>query len=157
MKKYIIIFVVILFVAICVAGLVYLEFGNVGNSERRIDEPVATSTPVGGQVACMEEAILCPDGSYVGRSGPNCDFETCPNTSITTPEPVACTMEAKQCPDGSYVGRQGPKCEFAPCPEAVEKTCPQLAPVSPDFCPNGKIEFGGVNADGCQLPPKCVN
>ncbi|MFA6269732.1 MAG: hypothetical protein WC657_00805 [Candidatus Paceibacterota bacterium] len=29
-------------------------------------------------VACTMEAMLCPDGSYVGRSGPNCDFEACP-------------------------------------------------------------------------------
>jgi hypothetical protein len=26
------------------------------------------------------EAKLCPDGSYVGRSGPNCDFAACPTT-----------------------------------------------------------------------------
>ena len=24
------------------------------------------------------EAKLCPDGSYVGRTGPNCEFEDCP-------------------------------------------------------------------------------
>ncbi len=28
--------------------------------------------------ACTMEARLCPDGSYVGRSGPNCEFEKCP-------------------------------------------------------------------------------
>lgn len=29
-------------------------------------------------VACTMEAKLCPDGSYVGRAGPNCEFEACP-------------------------------------------------------------------------------
>lgn len=29
-------------------------------------------------VACTMEAKLCPDGSYVGRSGPNCEFAECP-------------------------------------------------------------------------------
>jgi hypothetical protein len=29
-------------------------------------------------VACTEEAKLCPDGSSVGRSGPTCEFESCP-------------------------------------------------------------------------------
>lgn len=29
-------------------------------------------------VACTMEAKLCPDGSYVGRVGPNCEFEACP-------------------------------------------------------------------------------
>lgn len=29
-------------------------------------------------VACTMEAKLCPDGSAVGRSGPNCEFAPCP-------------------------------------------------------------------------------
>lgn len=28
--------------------------------------------------ACTLEAKLCPDGSYVGRTGPNCEFAACP-------------------------------------------------------------------------------
>ncbi len=32
-------------------------------------------------VACTQEAKLCPDGSYVGRVGPNCEFKTCPGES----------------------------------------------------------------------------
>lgn len=35
--------------------------------------------------ACTQEAKVCPDGSTVGRSGPNCDFAECP----TAPTPVA--------------------------------------------------------------------
>ena len=30
-------------------------------------------------VACSQEAKLCPDGSYVGRQGPNCEFTECSN------------------------------------------------------------------------------
>ncbi|MFA6519905.1 MAG: hypothetical protein WCT41_03755 [Candidatus Paceibacterota bacterium] len=29
-------------------------------------------------VACTQEAKLCPDGSAVGRTGPNCEFAECP-------------------------------------------------------------------------------
>ncbi len=29
-------------------------------------------------VACTMEAKQCPDGSYVGRTGPNCEFSPCP-------------------------------------------------------------------------------
>ncbi|MEX1052666.1 MAG: hypothetical protein WEC80_02355 [Patescibacteria group bacterium] len=29
-------------------------------------------------VFCTQEAKLCPDGSYVGREGPNCEFTQCP-------------------------------------------------------------------------------
>jgi len=30
------------------------------------------------QTACTEEAKVCPDGSAVGRTGPNCEFAECP-------------------------------------------------------------------------------
>lgn len=30
------------------------------------------------QVVCTMEAKLCPDGSYVGRTGPKCEFTVCP-------------------------------------------------------------------------------
>ena len=29
-------------------------------------------------VVCTMEAKECPDGSYVGRGGPNCEFTECP-------------------------------------------------------------------------------
>jgi len=29
-------------------------------------------------VVCTEDAKLCPDGSYVSRSPPNCEFDACP-------------------------------------------------------------------------------
>jgi hypothetical protein len=28
--------------------------------------------------ACTMDAKACPDGSYVGRTGPNCEFAACP-------------------------------------------------------------------------------
>jgi len=30
-------------------------------------------------VACTQEAKVCPDGSSVGRTGPNCEFAQCPD------------------------------------------------------------------------------
>lgn len=45
--------------------------------------PSAPAAPGGkGQVACTLEAKICPDGTAVGRSGPNCEFAACP-----APEP----------------------------------------------------------------------
>ncbi len=35
-------------------------------------------SPENLQAACTEEAMECPDGSAVGRTGPNCEFEECP-------------------------------------------------------------------------------
>lgn len=40
------------------------------------------------QVFCTMEAKLCPDGSYVGRTGPKCEFTACPG-SISTPQGIA--------------------------------------------------------------------
>jgi putative hemolysin len=37
---------------------------------------------------CTEEAKICPDGSSVGRTWPNCEFAPCPSE-----ESVVCTME----------------------------------------------------------------
>lgn len=34
---------------------------------------------VEAQTICTADAQMCPDGSYVGRTGPNCQF-ICPNT-----------------------------------------------------------------------------
>src|SRR3990172_3670933 len=39
------------------------------------------------QIVCTQEAKLCPDGSYVGRTGPNCEFTTCPN-EVAQPIPT---------------------------------------------------------------------
>lgn len=30
------------------------------------------------QVFCTADAMMCPDGSYVGRTGPDCKFAECP-------------------------------------------------------------------------------
>ena len=35
-------------------------------------------------VACTDEAKLCPDGSYVGRTEPNCAFAECPTTNTNS-------------------------------------------------------------------------
>lgn len=71
-----------------------------------------------GPVACTMDAKQCPDGSYVGRVAPNCEFAPCPPPAeeADEPAPVACAMDVKECPDGSYVGRVAPDCEFEACP-----------------------------------------
>jgi hypothetical protein len=42
-----------------------------------VPAPVAKKGPPG--VVCTMEAKLCPDGSYVSRTGPNCEFAPCPS------------------------------------------------------------------------------
>lgn len=87
----------------------HLETKCVGNKCMTVPREGWNQPP---ERACTEEAKICPDGSAVGRTGPNCEFAPCPE------EPAMCTADAKECPDGSFVGRIPPSCEFAPCPES---------------------------------------
>ena len=47
----------------------------VKNKCLRVWEEKCEDTPL--PVACTMDAMQCPDGSYVGRTGPNCEF-VCP-------------------------------------------------------------------------------
>ncbi len=44
--------------------------------------PVPSPTPT--PIACTQEAKLCSDGSAVGRTGPNCEFASCPGEADTS-------------------------------------------------------------------------
>jgi hypothetical protein len=55
---------------------------SVKSGQLSVIEPVTVSdpkpvTPPTEAVFCTMDAKMCPDGSYVGRSGPNCEFK-CP-------------------------------------------------------------------------------
>jgi hypothetical protein len=39
-----------------------------------------------GEQTCTQEAKLCPDGSAVGRSGPQCAFVECPGEKSAAKE-----------------------------------------------------------------------
>jgi len=68
------------------------------------------------QIICTMEAKLCPDGSYVGRTGPNCEFEKCPDEG----EEPACQ---DLCGDGIC---QEVVCMAIGCPCAeTAESCPQ--------------------------------
>ena len=43
--------------------------------------PPPTSPPLG--IVCAQDAKQCPDGSYVSRQGPTCEFMTCPGEKPT--------------------------------------------------------------------------
>jgi len=62
---YALILVLITFVLIILAGI----------------NPQLFKNQVLTHVACTQEAKLCPDGSYVSRSGPNCEFAPCPSAN----------------------------------------------------------------------------
>jgi Immunoglobulin-like domain of bacterial spore germination len=63
-------------------------FANVAEAPVAI-EPTATTTQ---EVVCTADAMQCPDGLFVGRSGPNCEF-VCP--APTVPLDVQKEIDAK--------------------------------------------------------------
>jgi len=64
-------------------------------------------------IACTLEAKVCPDGSAVGRTGPNCEFEPCPGEECTT---SADCVPASCCHATSCVTKsRAPACEGMMC------------------------------------------
>ncbi|MFA6520367.1 MAG: hypothetical protein WCT44_02035 [Candidatus Paceibacterota bacterium] len=70
MKKFYILILVILAV---LAGLFFF-FKDKQTADITDDEPYA----------CTMDALICPDGSGVGRSGPKCEFQACQNQESFT-------------------------------------------------------------------------
>lgn len=69
--------IIIIFV-ILLGGIIFLAWLNF------INEPK--------QTACTQEAKLCPDGSAVGRTEPNCEFAKCPEEKA---QPAGALSEAE--------------------------------------------------------------
>lgn len=65
-------------VVIILIGVGYFFFGT---SE---DQVVIDGNDVDQQVACTLDAKICPDGSAVGRVGPDCEFAMCPEFEGTS-------------------------------------------------------------------------
>jgi hypothetical protein len=66
-------------------GLIVLIFvigAAIGFALSPWQDAVSTPTPTPhiDDVVCTQEARECPDGSFVGRTGPACEFEQCPDT-----------------------------------------------------------------------------
>lgn len=69
-----------------------MEAGKpVNNSPNMPDKPdqnAVDNTPDDAMVMCTMEAKQCPDGSYVGRGGPKCEFAACPSTGAAINNPI---------------------------------------------------------------------
>lgn len=69
----ILIVVGLLILAVAIGGVFYLG-----------RKTIKTQPQNPNQKACTMEAKICPDGSGVGRTGPNCEFAECPKVSDET-------------------------------------------------------------------------
>lgn len=68
-KNYIVIIIVIVLILVAV-----FVFGM----GKKAEAPILGNIDEGSQIVCTMEAKLCPNGSYVGRTGPKCEFTACP-------------------------------------------------------------------------------
>jgi putative hemolysin len=112
---------IILLIAVVIGGIFYWQ----NKTNQQIKMPA--------QRACTMEAKLCDDGSYVGRTEPNCEFAPCPINSkqqsvnsnqempqMANPASVYCEqnggkLEIRTAPDGGQTGyckfNNGSECE----------------------------------------------
>lgn len=97
--------------------------------------------------ACTEEAKICPDGSSVGRTGPNCEFAACPTPTSTyreykSEDPDMCARMRFTCDGAEMFGDEtGCGC-IRPHQEAAVTLC------SADYNP-----VCGTTANGQQTYP----
>ncbi len=94
-------------------------------------------------VACTTDVTSCPDGTLVGRSGPDCEFD-CSDHMDEDEEGeviIPCQTDAPMCPDGSVGMRFPPLCEVT-CPEVEEEeeeeeVMPVVCTTDAHMCPDG--------------------
>jgi hypothetical protein len=68
-------------IVLIIVGILALGGGTYYFLAKRTQKPVS----------CTLEAKICPDGSAVGRTGPNCEFAQCPN--VKKNEAVDCKSD----------------------------------------------------------------
>lgn len=96
------------------------------------DEPSMSPDPEANTVMCTMDAKMCPDGSYVGRIGPRCEFAACPDED----DPIA-TSEIT-CPQGSKevdacIEIYAPVCASVQV-ECVTTPCDPIPQTFPNSC-----------------------
>ena len=114
--------------------------------------PLAPATTNTTPIACQEDALLCPDGSYVERVPPSCAFAACPSTTppstppITAP-PTTPAITAPTTPANAALPNPGI------CPQLLqpETACAGLVGITPYYIEPGQT----VTIDGgfTSLPP----
>lgn len=81
----------IIFLVIVVVGI--LGGGAMWFMSRAAVPVIPSTPPEKVEVMCTMDAMQCPDGSYIGRTGPNCEF-VCPELPAV-PADVQAAINAK--------------------------------------------------------------
>lgn len=109
------------------------------------------------QVACTMEAKVCPDGSYVGRTGPQCEFAACPSATSTqsaveNAETITLALGESKLIDGKSI-KPFQVVEDSRCPTDVQ--CIQAGTVRVDvgINPNPESVAFELNGDPIFISP----
>ncbi len=73
----------IIAIVLATALIGYVVYANWRGSKNEENNNTNTTTENNEGVICTMDAKLCPDGSYVGRVSPNCEFAPCPGATST--------------------------------------------------------------------------
>lgn len=94
--------------------------------------------PPSEEVLCTMEALQCPDGSFVGRQGPNCSFAPCPE-----PETSVFQSDWKEYihPTGSYRFHYPPSWVVTPLKETNATSVTSLSPAHVDTSPTFERDY----------------
>ena len=76
------------FVAIAVLAALASYFISSQSNESGLNDNTA------GEIVCTMDAFECPDGTYVGRTGPNCEF-FCPGAEVQVPLDVQIEIDSR--------------------------------------------------------------
>lgn len=80
-KQYKQLFLIGILLFIFLVGLGGYFLGKNSNTPANISTPTPSNSE---EKACTLEAKICPDGTSVGRVGPNCEFAPCPTVKSST-------------------------------------------------------------------------
>lgn len=91
--------IIALGIALVIGGLMLLVYTKSAQKADIQEEPQG--------YACTMEAKICPDGSSVGRQGPNCEFAACPSFTPSDADGEELDMGVG---DGSALSASGSAC-----------------------------------------------
>jgi len=69
---------------------------------------------------CTLDAKICPDGTAVGRTGPNCEFAECPEAQVTECTPEQRDVDACTLVYDPVCANVTVECITTPCPPVQE-------------------------------------
>ncbi len=109
-------------------GVLVLSIGVYLFSQKLFPTPIYPASPEDpGQTLCTQDAKQCPDGSYVGRTGPNCEFAACsvtqPNSSPSPVTSIKVYSNQQECESKTGKSCQYSVCDYIPQGKTEEEVC----------------------------------